>query len=262
MTDRFGNPVAGQPLQWTVASGGGTVSGSAATDAGGFGWGTWTLGPVVGSPQTARVFAGTSLSTDFTATATLPAGTAVTRAAGNAQAGTVGQPLLDSLAVAVTLPDGRPAAGVEVRWQASPGAGSVSPAVAHTGADGRAATRWTLGPAATVQSVTALVAGSPGVDFLATARAGAPATMVAVAGGGQTAPPGQPLPAPLVVELRDAAGNAVPGAEVQWTVDSAVDRCCRPPASPMRRAARKRAGRSAPPARRGACAPAAPAWTR
>ncbi len=149
-----------------------------------------------------------------------------------------------------------------MRWQASPGAGSVSPAVARTGADGRAATRWTLGPAATVQSVTALVAGSPGVDFLATARAGAPATMVAVAGGGQTAPPGQPLPAPLVVELRDAAGNAVPGAEVQWTVDSGGGSVL--PSSSLTDASGRAQTRWTLGATgaAGACAPAAPAWTR
>jgi adhesin/invasin len=237
VTDQFGNPVAGHPLVWTVVSGGGSIAGSAATDAGGVGKGAWMLGTVVDSAQQARVFAGVSLSADFTAIATLPAGTAVTVVAGNGQTGTAGQALADSLAVMVALPDGRPVVGVNVHWAPSPGSGSVSPAVARTGANGRAAGRWTLGTVAGTQLVTALVSGASSAAITATAVAGAPATMTAISGSGQTAPPGQTLPAPLVVELRDAFGNPVAGWAVQWTVDSGGGSVS-PPSNPTNAAGR------------------------
>ena len=44
------------------------------------------------------------------------------------------------------------------------------------------------------------------------------ATFQAVAGDGQTAPAGQALPQPLVVEARDLGGNPIPGLEVRFTV--------------------------------------------
>lgn len=218
VTDAFGNPVAGQPLVWTVTAGGGSVSGSATTDANGIGRGVWTLGSSLGAPQTVRVFAGVSLATDFTATATLPTGTNLAIVSGSGQTGTVGQPLADSLVVAVTLPSGLPAVGVDVQWQPGPGGGSVSPVVSRTGANGRAAVRRTLGAVAGIQSVTAGVAGTGGATFLATARAAAPVSMTLVSGSGQAGPPGRALPSPLVVELRDAYGNLVSGWVVQWAV--------------------------------------------
>ena len=215
VTDAAGNPVSGHPLAWSVVSGGGSISGSAATDANGIGKASWTLGPEVGTQQVARASAGGSLTADFAATASLPPGSILQVVSGNGQTGTVGQALADSLVVSVSLPDGRPAVGVPVQWQ--PGSGSVSAAATPTGADGRAAVRWTLGTVAGAQSAAAL-AGGASVTFQATAQAGPAVEMVPVSGDGQGGSRGQPLPAPLVVELRDAFGNPVPGATVGWAV--------------------------------------------
>jgi hypothetical protein len=46
--DRYGNPVAGVLVEWDVTAGGGEVTGSAPTDAGGRAAVTWTLGMGVG----------------------------------------------------------------------------------------------------------------------------------------------------------------------------------------------------------------------
>lgn len=54
--DRFGNPVAGATVHWSVASGGGEVSGGETTDAEGRATVSWTLGNGAGAQKvTARV---------------------------------------------------------------------------------------------------------------------------------------------------------------------------------------------------------------
>lgn len=69
LKDEYGNPVAGATVTFTVATGGGTVTGgSVTTDANGVATvGGWTLGQTSGA-QTLRAVSG-SLSTTFTATA-------------------------------------------------------------------------------------------------------------------------------------------------------------------------------------------------
>ena len=66
-------------------------------------------------------------------------------AGGNNQNGTIGQPLLDSLAVRVTDRFGDPVAGVTVTWSAETG-GSVNPTTTVTGADGYARAERVLRP--------------------------------------------------------------------------------------------------------------------
>ncbi len=66
--DKFGNPVPGTIVTWSVLSGGGSLSaGSVTTDATGQAQVTWTLGPP--GPQSARASAPDSLSVTFSATA-------------------------------------------------------------------------------------------------------------------------------------------------------------------------------------------------
>ena len=48
---------------------------------------------------------------------------------------------------------------------------------------------------------------------------GTPSALVAVGGNNQSARVGQTLPSPLVVEVQDADGNAVPGVHVAWTAE-------------------------------------------
>lgn len=57
-----------------------------------------------------------------------------------------------------------------------------------------------------------------GPVFTATGVAGAPATLEAVSGDGQSGTVATLLAAPFVVEVTDRFGNAVSGATVDWTV--------------------------------------------
>ena len=137
---------------------------------------------------------------------------------GDAQTGTVGQTLAESVTVLVTR-DGTPESGVTVNWGMTSG-GSLSPVSSLTGADGTASTAWSLGHTAGAQTATASVSGAGGspVTFTATAQAGAATALARVSGNGQSARPSSALPLPIVVRVTDQFGNPVSGATVQWTV--------------------------------------------
>jgi hypothetical protein len=69
VVDRFGNPVAGTPVEWTVTAGGGEVSGAGATDGEGMARATWTLGQGIGVQKlTSRVQGAHGSPVTFTAT--------------------------------------------------------------------------------------------------------------------------------------------------------------------------------------------------
>jgi alpha-tubulin suppressor-like RCC1 family protein len=138
--------------------------------------------------------------------------------AGHDQTGAAGAALPDSLVVVVRDAGGNARGGVFVRWEVTEGGGSVSPANTTTDAAGTARTRWTLGSTAGPNTVTAVVTGLAPVTFGADGRPGAASVVMAIAGDDQDGSVGAPVPDSLVVEVRDAHGNAVPGANVSWEV--------------------------------------------
>ncbi len=73
VTDRFGNPIAGDKLTWNgVITGGGTVSAATSTtDATGLASTTWTLGARAGAQTLQAVESGKSFTANFAGTATL-----------------------------------------------------------------------------------------------------------------------------------------------------------------------------------------------
>jgi plastocyanin len=140
-------------------------------------------------------------------------------ASGDAQAGSVAQPLPAQVVVAVSR-NGAPVADVEVVWSILSGGGSAQPATTTTAADGTARTTWTLGTTAGPQSLRATATGTSAspVTFTATAAAGPAASISVLSGGGQSAATGFALPLPLVVRVRDQHANPVTGTTVQWSV--------------------------------------------
>jgi len=75
--------------------------------------------------------------------------------AGNNQVGAAGAALPESLAVIVSDQNGEPLAGIDVGFAVTAGGGSVSPTSRRTNASGIAKTRYTLGPNAGTQTVSA-----------------------------------------------------------------------------------------------------------
>ncbi len=93
---------------------------------------------------------------------------------GNGQTGLPGDLLVSPIRVVITQ-SSEPQAGVAVTW-ATPDGGVLAPTTSSTGADGIAATTWTLGPDPGTQTATATVAGATGspVSFTATAEDDSP----------------------------------------------------------------------------------------
>jgi hypothetical protein len=151
---------------------------------------------------------------------TLPAAIAVVK--GNGQTGTVGALLADSVVVRVTDASGRPVENQPVTFSVTGGGGSLAPATSNTNADGRAGARWTLGTTAGAQSAQAKVTGTGAPANLvavltATANPAGAASIAMVSGNNQTGTAGSALTDSLVVVVRDAAGNPVPGVSVAWS---------------------------------------------
>jgi hypothetical protein len=150
----------------------------------------------------------------------LPARVAVL--GGTAQSATVGTPLAQPFQVQVMSAAGEGVPGVTVNFQAITAGGSVGTATATTDGQGLASTTATLGTAAGAYEFRATVAGAgtggpQPASIMATAQAGAAASIAKVAGDAQSGTSGQPLAAPLVVRVADSYGNPVGAAGVTFT---------------------------------------------
>jgi hypothetical protein len=155
----------------------------------------------------------------FTLTALSEDANTLSLASGDGQSAPVGAALPAPLVVSVADAFGNPIPGVAVAWSAD-GGGAVSEQSTSTDANGQTSITWTLGGAAGTQHAVAAVdrlVGSP-VTFTATATAGAASGVTAVGGNGQSGPVNTELSQPLVVEVRDAQHNAVPGVAVTWVI--------------------------------------------
>jgi plastocyanin len=151
-----------------------------------------------------------------------PSTTAITKASmggGDAQNGTVGQPLATPLQVLVTE-SGTPSSGNTVTWSTTVPGGSLDPASTSTDANGIASSSWTLGTVSGSQSARAALSGATGspVTFTATAAPGAAASFSKVGGDGQTGEIGTQLGAAVQAKASDQFGNGVPGVDVTWAV--------------------------------------------
>lgn len=210
-------PIAGYPVSFTVASGGGSVTGaSATTNASGIATvGSWTLGPALGANTLTATAGGRSVT--FTATAIAGAPSTITIEAGNNQQGGAGRLL--AVAPSVKVTDGTfPVANATVVFAVTQGGGTVSPSSARTDANGIAsAASWRLG-ALGPNAVTATVTGVAPVTFSATAVAVSATSVVAVIGDNAIGVQGNFTPTLPVVEVRDQFGNPFEGATVTFAV--------------------------------------------
>ena len=94
----------------------------------------------------------------------------LTKVCGDSQEGLVGEQLAKPFVVSVSDEDGAAIAGVVVSFSVTAGGGTLSAATATTDANGRAATRLTLGSDAGPNTVSASVAGLASATFTATGQ--------------------------------------------------------------------------------------------
>lgn len=219
VVDQNGAPVAGQPIDWAVVSGGATLDTlSTATDAGGRSSLGFRFGSSAG-PVRIRASIGVADSQVALIDAT---GVQPTLAivSGNNQTGAPGSTLPQDLVVQIAAPaDAKSLAGVTVRWNVVDGGGTLASASSLTDASGRASNKYTLGSTAGAQHVRAAIDGGASVTFTETTSA-PPGALVLVSGNSQTLPTRSPS-APLVVSLATTAGTPIQGAVLTWTASNA-----------------------------------------
>lgn len=142
--------------------------------------------------------------------------TTIEPAAGDAQTGSPGAPLVEPLVGRVLDAGGSPVAGLEVSFSPAEGSGTVTPATATTDPAGEARASWTLGDAVGVQSVVASVAEGPSTAF--TAMAEAPHAMLIHSGDGQVARTGREAGEPVRVQVVSRSGAGLSGVTVAFEV--------------------------------------------
>ena len=124
---------------------------------------TWTLDSTTLGTQTITASAGTGVTVDFTATALAAAPDAITAEDGDAQTGTVGEPLTTDLQVLVKDTYGNVVEGATVTFT---GDGTAADAV--TDVNGLASSTWTLDSTTLgTQTITASAGTGVTVDFTA-----------------------------------------------------------------------------------------------
>ncbi len=221
VVDGDGNPVVGAAVTWVVTAGLGTVApGTGTTDAEGRASTIWTLGAAAVTNTLQAIVSGVGQA-EFTATAAAGAPSDIRVVSGNGQSGPAGGRLPAQLVVQVLDDADNPVSGVTVTFRVESGGGAVSPATAQTGADGQAATAWTLGRGLGSQQVTASAPGAGSVQFTATSTAGSAAVLGLMTQPSARVVVGVPFPRQPVVQVRDAAGNPVQAAGV--TITAAIE---------------------------------------
>ena len=217
VVDASNNPVSGVTVQWTAIGGGSVSPETVVTGNDGRAAAARILGPTSGQ-QSARAaadgLAGSPVTFVHTALASNP--TSITIVSGNDQTAPAGFEVTEDLVVKVTDADGNGVGGVGVTWVVKTGGGTTTPQNGTTDPNGLANTRWTLGPIAMTNTLTA-VAGSLLAPFTATGSADVPTKIALQSGDNQTAIGGQDLPNPLAVKVTDAHDNPVENVSVSWT---------------------------------------------
>jgi hypothetical protein len=221
VTDAADNPVPGVTVRFAVTSGGGSATGAlAVTDASGLATvGDWILGTIAGT-NTLRASVD-SVGVAFTATGMAGPPVRAARIPDTTLIGTVGLPIPVRPAVRVADAYDNPVPGVAVTFAVSSGGGSATGDTLVTDVGGRAMVgSWVLGTVTGSNTLAARVAGLPPLTFRATGRSGPAASMVKLAGDGQTGNVFSPVDTLPAVMVRDAYGNLVEGVVVAFAVAS------------------------------------------
>jgi hypothetical protein len=136
---------------------------------------------------------------------------------GNGQTGIVGRSLPVPLEVEAKDEKGNPLDGLGLRFEVTAGGGQVHPTEVRTDRQGHAATELILGAEPGPQEVRVSDGGDIVVRFMATAT-GVPASVRLFGGNSQSARAGLAVATPPAVLVRDAAGHAVPGVPISFSV--------------------------------------------
>lgn len=172
VTDTGGTPVANVSVKFVPAEASGQVSRpTAVTDVAGQATTIWTLGDVFGT-QTVVASINGGASAVLTATALRPEAfvDSIAVVSGDEQTARVATALREAIVLRVLDTQGLPVDGASILFDLPEGHGRVSPDSVTSDSTGEAATIWTLGDTAGIQTLTAAVVGGE-VRAVITARA-------------------------------------------------------------------------------------------
>ncbi len=219
VTDQYGNPIAGQAVDWSVPGGQGSVSAaSTPTGADGRAAVRRTLGPSAGTQSASATATGVPGSpVVFTSTATSGNATSLVKLFGDAQTAPAGFQVTDSVVVRVQDVNGNGVPGRSVNWVVTDG-GSVNPLTSTTDSLGRAFAFWTLKPTAGANQLTAAASGLAQVQFSATGTSAQPTTLVALSSTTLNGTVGQAITPIPSVKVTDQNNNPVQGVTVTFDV--------------------------------------------
>lgn len=218
VVDAGGQAVQGATVTFSVRAGGGSINPAAnVSDAAGLVSSTWTMGNTLGAGKVVALLTNNFVldSTTFTATAVVGAAAVFTKVSGDLQTFNAGRRLPAALVVKVQDPFGNNVSGVKVTWAPSALNGTVSFITDTTAADGSASANWTLGAAATGQTLSASVTGKPALVFTATAIADTGRTFIITSAPPAAGPVSTPL-GTVSVRVTDQYGNPVAAAAITW----------------------------------------------
>lgn len=217
VTDRFGNPIAGVAVVFTVLPGGGSIADSTGvTDAGGFATlGQWILGPAPGFNRL-RALAAQAVG-EFIAIGT-PA--SVTAVDGQGQTVNAGTRVPVAPAVVAFDGDGQPLPGVTVTFAVTGGGGVVQSGTQVTDAQGIARVGgWILGSAPGANTLAATSTGVPAAAFQALGVAATPAVSTVLGPETWDGFLGNYLSGAPAIRVTDGKGDPVAGAAVTWQAE-------------------------------------------
>lgn len=218
--DRFGNPLAGQSVEWRVPSGEGSVSADqVTTGVDGRAAVARILGSRTGAQSTrASVSSLAGQTVLFRHTAISGHAVDLVRLSADNQAAPSGSQLADAVVVQAQDAEGNGVPGEVITWVPSQG-GSVTPRSVTTDAAGLASTRWTLSSGPGANTLTAAGFGAT-IEFHATGTSSAPDTLRALSPVSFTGTSGQPVSPGQrpSVRVSDTEGKPVQGVSVTFTV--------------------------------------------
>ncbi len=162
-----------------------------------------------------------SASLSFTETALPGPATKIINFSGNKQTGQAGSILPNQLRVKVEDAYANGVPGVTATYTDQGHGGTLTPTSSVSNASGFAMVSYQVPNIAGTYKLLVSGQGVPkGTQFTEYATGDAPANLVVVSGGNQSAPVNTPLPQPLVVQVTDQGGNPIAGVSVTFSAPS------------------------------------------
>jgi adhesin/invasin len=219
LDDQYDNPVANQPITFSVMTNNGSLSTtSLMTGADGTASTQLTLGSAAGAnaveARSSAVPGGVVL---FTATGFADSATRLVDNTVGTMTGIAGSALSAPFVVTALDASGNPVPGTAITFAVTAGGGTLSTVTIATDLDGRAVTTLTLGKSVGVNTVEARSGSLTAVAFTATGIAGTATKVIAISGGVQSGIIAGAQAAPLIALVTDANDNPVSGVSVTFT---------------------------------------------